>query len=238
MTIEIPAWPHGEIKQIFDDIFFVSGTNKTMHEGVELHHSRNMVIVREEGKLSLINSVRLTNMGLEALEKLGRVHKVIRIGAFHGRDDAFYVNKYQASLWALPGMHDQHKCHIDIEFTAQGQQPFANCSLLPFSTAKFPEAVIHINRHGGILLSCDSIKNWIGPDEYFSEQTAAAYQEQGFFGKAAISKIWQQAMAVKASDFEKLKKLPFRHLLSAHGEPLLDTAYQDVAETIKQEYGV
>ena len=98
MTIEIPAWPHGEIKQIFDDIFFVSGTNKTMHEGVELHHSRNMVIVREEGKLSLINSVRLTDTGLITLDQLGQVDKVIRIGAFHGRDDAFYVNKYQAAL--------------------------------------------------------------------------------------------------------------------------------------------
>ena len=96
--------------------------------------------------------------------------------------------------------------------------------------------MIHINRHGGILLSCDSIKNWLSSDEYFSEQTTAIYQNQGFFGKAAISKIWQQAMAVKASDFEKLKELSFRHLLSAHG--LLDTAYQDVADTIKQEYGV
>lgn len=75
------------------------------------------------------------------------------------------------------------------------------------------------------MLSCDSIKNWLAPDEYFSKQTAAAYQEQGFFGKATISKIWQQAMAVKATDFEKLKELSFRHLLSAHGEPLLDTAY-------------
>ncbi|MBA2629026.1 MAG: hypothetical protein H0U78_03215 [Rickettsiaceae bacterium] len=238
MILEIPAWPHGEIRQIFDDIFFVSGTNKTTHDGVKLQHSRNMVIVREEGKLSLINTVHLTDIGLEALEKLGQVDKVIRIGVFHGRDDAFYVNKYQASLWALPGMHDQNGRHIDVEFTEQGQQPFAGCSLLTFATAKFSEAVIHINRHGGILVSCDSIKNWASSDEYFSEKTAAAYQEQGFFGKATISKIWQQAMAVKASDFEKLKKLSFRHLLSAHGEPLLDTAYQDVTNTIKQEYGV
>ena len=197
-----------------------------------------MIIVREEGKLSLINSIRLTNTELIALEKLGKVDKVIRIGSFHGRDDAFYVNKYQAALWALPGMQDQHGCRIDVEFTAQGQQPFANCSLLTFATAKFPEAVIHINQHDGILVSCDSIKNWLDADEYFSKQTAALYQEQGFFGKATISKIWQQAMAVNATDFERLKELSFRHLLSAHGAPLMDTAYQDVLNKIKQEYGV
>ncbi|MEA0970518.1 hypothetical protein Megvenef_00484 [Candidatus Megaera venefica] len=238
MTLQTPAWPHGEIKQIFDDIFFVSGINKTVHDGVELQHSRNMIIVREEGKLSLINSVRLTDIGLIALEKLGQVDKVISIGAFHGRDDAFYVNKYQAALWALPGMQNQHGCRIDVVFTAQGQQPFANCSLLIYATANFPEAVIYIKQHDGILLSCDSIKNWLSADEYFSEQTAATYKEQVFFGKATISKIWQQAMAVKASDFERLKQLSFRHLLSAHGEPLLNTAYQDVLDTIKQEYGV
>ena len=62
MTLQTTAWPHGEIKQIFDDIFFVSGINKTVHDGVELQHSRNMIIVREEGKLSLINSVRLTDI--------------------------------------------------------------------------------------------------------------------------------------------------------------------------------
>ena len=45
-------------------------------------------------------------------------------------------------------------------------------------------------------------------------------------------------MAVKASDFKRLKELSFKHLLSAHGEPLLYTAYQDVLTTIKQEYGI
>jgi len=38
MALEIPAWAHGEIRQIFDDIFFVSGTNNTTNDGVELQH--------------------------------------------------------------------------------------------------------------------------------------------------------------------------------------------------------
>ena len=41
-----PAWPHSNIKQIFPDIFFVTGTNITEYEGVTLQHSRNMIIVR------------------------------------------------------------------------------------------------------------------------------------------------------------------------------------------------
>ncbi len=28
-----PAWPHGDIREIFKDVFFVTGTNKIHHEG-------------------------------------------------------------------------------------------------------------------------------------------------------------------------------------------------------------
>src|SRR5579863_2586240 len=37
-----PAWPHSNIKQIFPDIFFVTGTNITEYDGVTLQHSRRI----------------------------------------------------------------------------------------------------------------------------------------------------------------------------------------------------
>jgi hypothetical protein len=235
MSQEQQDWPHDPIKEIFDNIFFVTGTNITHFEGVDLQHSRNMVIVRDNGKLSLINTVKLSDEGLQALEKLGDVKNVIRIGAFHGRDDAFYVDKYDAKLWALPGMQDEHGKQTDVEFKAgQAPQPFSDCDLFIFETSKFPEGIIHMQQHGGILISCDSIKNWISPDEFFSEQTAALYQQQGFFGKASISTVWQQACQVAPSDFARLKDLSFRHLISAHGEPLLDEAYDAVIKSVNR----
>lgn len=69
--------------------------------------SRNMVIVRENGELTLINTVRLDEEGLTALEHLGHVKNVVRIGAFHGYDDAFYLDRYHAQLWAIKGMIHQ-----------------------------------------------------------------------------------------------------------------------------------
>lgn len=84
-----PGWPHSDIQEIFPNIFFVTGTNKTRYNGVELQHNRNMIIVRKKNKLSLINTVRLNDNGLASLDALGKVENVIRIGAFHGRDDAF-----------------------------------------------------------------------------------------------------------------------------------------------------
>lgn len=228
-----PAWPHSEIKEIFPDIFFVTGTNKTVHDGVNLQHSRNMIIIRNQDELSLINTVRLTEQGLLSLDQLGKVKHILRIGAFHGRDDAFYLDQYHASLWALKGMQDEHGHSTHFELTTQTKLPF-NASVFIFETSKFPEAILHINHEGGIIITCDSIKNWLGPDEYFNEESAKLYQDNASFGPASISKVWQQACQVDISDFNRLLQLPFRHLLSAHGQPLLHHAHEQVTNTINK----
>ncbi len=86
--------PHGDIRQIFKDVFFVTGTNKIHHEGIDIQTSRNMTIVRSGSELTLINTVRLNEEALQKLDALGVVTNIVRIGAFHGRDDAFYQNRY------------------------------------------------------------------------------------------------------------------------------------------------
>src|SRR5690242_2542897 len=91
---------HSAITEIFPDIFFVTGTNITHHDGRELQHSCNMIIVRDGHILTLINTVRLTDKGLARLESLGTVKHIVRLGTFHGRHDAFYLQRYPALLWA------------------------------------------------------------------------------------------------------------------------------------------
>jgi|SRR6185437_11260380 len=233
-----PVWPHSEIKEIFPNIFFVTGTNITHHDNAKLQHSRNMVIIRDNGKLSLINTVRLDDKGLDCLDALGDVNNVIRIGAFHGRDDAFYLDRYDAKLWALEGMIHEDNRNTNIHLTSNGQMPIPNCSVFIFETSRFPEAILHISQQNGILITCDSIKNWLAPDQFFSTETAKLYQEQGFFGAASISNVWKQACNINSSDFRRLKTLEFRHLLSAHGAPLLNNADELVAETISKEYEI
>lgn len=234
-----PAWPHTVIEEIFPDIFFVMGTNKITDNGVDLQHSRNMVIIRNNKKLSLINTVRLDDKGLLALEALGDVvENVIRIGAFHDRDDAFYLDRYQAKLWAIKGMKHANNRIADIELTPNGQMPFPDCSFFLFETAKVPEGIIHIAKNDGILITCDSVKNWISTDQFFSNETAQLYQSLGFFGSASITSVWKQATEVLASDFERLKLPAFRHLISAHGDPLLNNAHERLVKTIKLEFGV
>lgn len=229
-----PVWSHSQIKKIFSDIFFVTGTNITQHDGVILQHSRNMVIVRSKGKLSLINTVRLTKSGLDELNLLGEIQNVIRIGSFHGRDDAFYLDHYHAKLWALPDMVHESNREADYILTSDGLMPFANCAIFIFSSSRFPEAVLHIGQDNGILITCDSIKNWLTRDEFFSDSTALLYEKQNIFGCATINDMWMQATQINKSELHHLKEFDFCHLLSAHGEPLLNNAYEEVAKTLSR----
>jgi hypothetical protein len=230
-----PAWPHGDLQEVFPDIFFVMGTNITHYDGVDLQFSRNMIIVRSEGELTLINTVRLDDNGLKALDALGKVTNIVRIGAFHGRDDAFYLDRYRAKLWALKGIKVEK---IDVELTQEGPLPFPGCSVFIFETSKEPEGILYIRKEGGILIACDSIKNWTVIDPYFSPETGKIFQEQGLIKSADISHVWKEATQVQAEDFVRLKTFSFRHLLSAHGEPILNEAYEKLTQAIEREFGV
>lgn len=183
-----------------------------------------MVIVRDDKKLTLINTLGLNEEGLKMLETLGTVTNVVRIGAFHDTYDIFYLDRYKAKFWALRGMVHHNNREADFLISETDILPFPKASFFNFKTTSQPEAIMHIDREGGILITCDSIKNWTHVDEYFSEKTGKEFLEQGLIKPVSIDKVWLGAMNPKYSDFEDLKKLNFRHLISAHGEPNKDTA--------------
>jgi hypothetical protein len=214
------------------------GMNITTHNNIEFQHSRNMIIIRDQDKLSLVNTVRLDDQGLAALDKLGTVENIIRIGAFHGRDDAFYLNRYDAKLWALEGMEHHNNRLADNLLVQNGAIPFRDCAVFIFETSAYPEGILHIAKEGGIIVTCDSIKNWVSADPFFSADSEKLYQEQGFFGIATISNVWKEATQVQASDFIRLKSFKFKHLISAHGKPLLNNAYEAIAKSIHKEYTI
>ena len=104
-----PATPHGEIREVFSDIFHVTGS-VDMVPGMRI--SRAMTLLRDKGKLTLISPIRLSNDGLAALDALGQVTNIVKLGGYHlgaqnGLDDAFYVDRYGAKFWALADM--EHK---------------------------------------------------------------------------------------------------------------------------------
>ncbi len=195
-----------------------------------------MIILRHGSELSLINTIRLDDAGLKALDALGKVTHVLRIGAFHDRHDAFYLDRYPAKLWALKSMKHAHNHPTDRELTPNETLPIPDSQLFVFETSAVPEGAIHIARQGGILITCDSIKNWVARDEFFNDETAILYEQQGFFGEATVSNVWMQATQVKHMDFTRLQSLEFRHLLSAHGEPLMNRAHEALAKTVNIKF--
>jgi len=95
MTENFPAAQrHEAIQSLGDEIFWVPGT---MRLNALLTISRNMVIVREGRELTLINAMRLNAGGEAALAELGEVRHIMRLGAFHGLDDAYLRQRFDAS---------------------------------------------------------------------------------------------------------------------------------------------
>lgn len=226
-------WPHGPIVKVFDSVYMVTGTNITHYDGTTIQHSRNMVIIKNNQRLTLVNSVRLSDSTLEDLKGLGEIDHVIRLGAFHGRDDEFYLDRYKATFWG----------HEDIEFPGlQGVEcnylpsrlDFINAEHIIFQRASPKEGVLYLQHDGGIMITCDSIKNWTEVDQYFSEETGKSYLEAGEIATARISPIWLNATGVKASDFDSMLAKPFKHLISAHGEVLRDNANRIVKERVSR----
>jgi hypothetical protein len=232
-----PALPHGPLREIFAGVFFVTGMMKTILMGSDWQFSRNMVAVRDGEALTLINSIRLDDAGLAQLDALGRVANVVRIGALHGRDDSFYKSRYDAKFWALPGMAHDHGLAPDKELSPNGDMPFAGCSVFEFRTTNLPECILRIDRAGGILVACDSLQNWIEPDEFFSGQSRQTMTEMGFFQPANLGPVWMQVSEPKAEDFARLCELPFKHVLCGHGIPFRDDAKEAFTARFQRVFG-
>lgn len=233
-----PALPHGSIVPVFDDVFFVTGTTRPTFFGVDWQFSRNMTIVRDGHDLTLVNTVRLDEAGLAALSALGTVRHVVRLGAFHGLDDAFYLDRYGAALWALPGMVHEHTRPTDHLLRAGAPLPSPDASLFVYETAKQPEGMLLLARAGGILIACDSLQNWAAPDAFFDEASAARMAGMGFFRTANVGPGFRTACEPAASDFQRVLDLPFHHLVSAHGTVLRDEAKARLRETFADLYGL
>ena len=232
------AMPHGEIREVLKDVFFVAGTMKNEFFGSMWQFSRNMIIVREGEKLTILNSVRLNEEGLASLDKLGKVVNIVRLGDMHGMDDPFYIDRYKATFWALPGMKIQEGLKVDKELIEGGAMPFGDCTLFEFKTVKRPECILRLDREGGIMIACDSLQNWIEPDQFFDEETISTMKKMNFFKNANLGPAWIYESHPAASDFVRLKQIPFEHTLCGHGYPIIKNAQKEFHRTFKEIFNI
>jgi hypothetical protein len=229
-----PARPHGQLREVFPEVFFVQGTMR-FPGPVAVHVSRNMVVVRRGAELTLVNTVRLDDAGLAALSALGEVKHVVRLAAFHGSDDAFYKERFGATVWAVKGQSyaegfdpspTEEKVYFRPDHVVDESMalPIAGARLYPFASVPGGEALLLLEREGGILVAGDSLQNWTAPDAYFNWLGRWSLRLFGFFAPNNVGPGWLKQTKPAAEELEGILALPFDHVLPAHGDPVIGGA--------------
>ncbi len=240
MSHPIPeAQPHGDLTEVLPDVFVATGT---MGLG-PIKFSRNMVVIRQGSDLVIVNSMRLNDAGLAALDALGKVTDVIRIAGFHGSDDRFYKGRYDAKVWALKGQTyfkgvDPKKGQIyftpDELIDEDSALPINDASLYVFQTQP-TEGILRIGAGGGTLISGDSLQNWAKADQYFNFAARWGMWWMGFIKPYALGKGWTGTCKPNPLKLEGVLRLGFENLLPGHGEVVLGGAREKYLPAI-QDY--
>lgn len=213
------AQPHGPLTEIFPDVFFVTGGFR-FAPGLAI--TRNMTVVRDGRDLTVVNSVRLSPEGEAELEQLGTVRHVVRIGAFHGADDPYFVHRFGAKLWAPPGTEHAAGLKSDADLVP-GSSPIADSRVFLFERARMAEAALILEREGGLLLTCDSYQNWT--DFEGCSLLGKLMMKAMGFGPTLVGGPWAKRMGPDVrTDFDRLEDLPFSSLIPAHGTVLRGAA--------------
>jgi hypothetical protein len=221
-----PSRPHGTIAQVLPGVHFVTGTI-AVPGPVPVTFSRAMTILQEGDRLVLVNSVRLDDAGLQALDALGKVTDVVRLAGNHGSDDPFYKERYGAKVWAadgapyIPGFSANAEPYFepDIRFDERTEMPLGARPHL--FHGKPVEAVIVLERSGGVAIAGDALQNWAAYDPFFNWLAKPMMKMGGFMKPHNVGPAWLRQTKPPAADLRKVLELPFDHLFPAHGTPVI-----------------
>jgi len=241
-----PLLPHGNLQPLFDNIWFVQGQVK-MPMKMPAKISRSMTIYKspENGEITLINSMRLSDEGLDELQKLGPITNVVRIGGFHGRDDLFYRAKFKAKVYAIQGQTysrsletatnaDDGYMKPDVWVSQASHLPINNSKLKIFSSSNPPEAAILIDEHDGVLVTADSLQNTPKPDKFVNFPMKLMMKRFGFWKAYNVGPGWVRFAKPRAGDIRSVMEFKFEHLLPGHGEAVIGSAkikYRPIVST-------
>jgi hypothetical protein len=226
-----PAGPHGSLTEVLPDLWFVTGT-VNLPGPLPVRFSRNMTVVRRGDRLIVVNTVRLDDTGLAALDKLGKVTDVIRLAANHGMDDPFYAERYGAKVWVVKGQRYTagfNTSRPDTYFTPHHEMDATTA--LPIEGAKLvlidstpPEGLLLLPDHGGVLISGDCLQNWAAPDEYFSWLGRTMMRMMGFIKPHNVGPGWVKQCKPPKPQLKALTELTYVNVLPSHGTPVIGEA--------------
>lgn len=227
-----PPLKHGALEEVLEGIWFVQGSVK-MPMLMPMKISRSMTVVAVPGTdtLAVINSMRLSEEGFAELDKLGKVAHVIRIAGFHGRDDGFYRERYGAKIYAVEGQSysramdtkkpEPNYLEPDVWLTEDSELPIPGARLVVLKTSSPPEALVLLDRDGGVLITGDSLQNTPSADQYVNFPAKIVMKKMGFYHPHLVGPAWLQFASPTADDVRSLLDLEFDKVLPGHGMPVL-----------------
>lgn len=240
MTYPDPL-PHDLPLQLDEDLFVVHGCVKP---NPVVRFTRNMAVVRQDNELTLINPVRMNEAGLQALQKLGEIKHVLRLGPMHGMDDEFYVQTYEAQFWSFTDGVTYTTPAIDHPLSEGCALPFDKAQLFAFKHMNETEGAIVLQRQpSNVLLTCDGVQSYATPPHtpHTNRFTRFMMPFIGFPRKTLIGPVWIKLLvADKAgieAEFKRLLELDFDRLLAAHGTFLAANAHAEVRQAFDDMFG-
>lgn len=229
------ALPHDLPLAIGDNLFVVHGC---VRMNAIVRFSRNMVVVRDGDDLTLIDPVRMDDAGLAALEDLGTVKHVLRLGPMHGIDDPFYVDRYQAEFWAFADGTTYTTPTPTHALSEGGDLPFPGAELFAFKHMTQTEGAILITEGPGTLVTCDGIQSYATPPHrpHTNVVTNLLMPLIGFPKETLIGPVWMKALVTDRegmhNEFKRLLELDFDRLIAAHGTFLATGAHRAVQAAV------
>lgn len=231
-----PVCPHDPIEEIGPDLFMVRGSVR-MNRLIRI--TRNMAIIRHGEELCLVNPIRLREAEENKLRDLGRVRNIVRLGPFHGLDDPYYVDRFEAPLWA-PGKSEAYpEPQIDHVLRPGGELPVSDAELFRFEGTVQPEAALLVRRGKHTLLTCDAIQHY-GDYRHNNLLARCMLPFLGFPKTTVVGPIWLKVMTPQGAslegEFRRLLELEFERLLSAHGSLLRGGARAAVSAAVDRAF--
>jgi hypothetical protein len=230
-----PALFHLPLRECFPGVWLASSEIAMgIPLGLKVRFSRNMVaVLRPEGWV-LLNPVRLSESAEAELLAKAPFKHAVRLGTFHGRDDAYYVERFGVEFWGVAGAQTYTDPPFRHELREDGPFPIEGARVVIFKNATRAECVVCLPQHR-LLVTCDSVQHYES-DRLISPLGKLVMRPMGFFTPCVIGPIWLKMVTPPGGsvrpDFERVLALDFDNLISGHGTPKIGGAKQALARNV------
>jgi hypothetical protein len=203
--------------------------------GMKIRFSRNMVAVLTAEGWVLLNPVRLSEESEAALLAKAPFKHALRLGTYHGRDDAYYVDRFGVEFWGVLGKSAYAEPGFDHEISEDGPLPIPGARAVIYKSGLLAECAVLLPQQK-LLVTCDSVQNYDRSDSLISPLGRLVMRPMGFFTPCVIGPIWLKAATPPGgslrADFERVLALDFDNLIGGHGTPKVGGAREALARNV------